>query len=144
MRVYFWCTKNTMLNRRPDLRWPMVGSLISAAHLPQGLCRTPRYVLFLPFETTTAGATPLGTIGSGVAASAAAAPAAAAPAAPSAGAGLQLGIAACCPSCWSTQVAVSRSLRLYWCMFINSGELGLVLDLEVFRHRTSQIYLILH
>ena len=42
----------------------MVGSRISAAHLPHGRCRTPLYVLFLPLETTTAGATPLGMTGS--------------------------------------------------------------------------------
>lgn len=39
---------------------PTVGSLISAAHLPHGLCLTPLYVLFFPFDTTTAGGTPDG------------------------------------------------------------------------------------
>mmetsp|Transcript_5244 Transcript_5244/g.11489 ORF Transcript_5244/g.11489 Transcript_5244/m.11489 type:complete len:233 (-) Transcript_5244:565-1263(-) len=32
---------------------PTVGSRISAAHFPHGRCRTPLYVLFLPFETTS-------------------------------------------------------------------------------------------
>ena len=33
-------------------RCPMLGSRISAAHLPHGRCRTPRYVLFFPLLTT--------------------------------------------------------------------------------------------
>ena len=43
-------------------RCPTFGSLISAAHLPQGLCLTPRYVLFAPLATTSAA----GTRGKGV------------------------------------------------------------------------------
>ena len=52
----------------PDLRLPIVGSLISAAHLPQGRCRTPRYVLFLPLDTTSFGGTAPGIRMSGTAA----------------------------------------------------------------------------
>ena len=44
---------------------PTVGSRISAAHLPHGRCLTPLYVLFLPFDTTTSGGTPSGTMGGG-------------------------------------------------------------------------------
>jgi hypothetical protein len=50
---------------RAHLLAPTVGSRISAAHLPQGRCRTPRYVLFLPFETTTWGGMPEGIMGTG-------------------------------------------------------------------------------
>ena len=54
--------------RQTHLRLPIVGSLISAAHLPQGRCRTPRYVLFLPLDTTSLAGTTAATLPSGTAA----------------------------------------------------------------------------
>lgn len=45
---------------------PTVGSLISAAHFPQGLCRTPRYVLFLPLDTTPSSLKPRLPVGAGM------------------------------------------------------------------------------
>ena len=42
-----------------DLLCPMLGSRISAAHLPQGRCRTPLYVLSFPLLTTRSSATGL-------------------------------------------------------------------------------------
>ena len=39
-------------------RWPTVGSRISAAHLPQGRCRTPRYAFSAPAGLPAALALP--------------------------------------------------------------------------------------
>ena len=44
---------------------PTVGSRISAAHLPHGRCRTPRYVLSRPFATTWSSGTGATTGGGG-------------------------------------------------------------------------------
>ena len=45
--------------RLTDLLCPILGSRISAAHFPQGRCRTPLYVLSLPLLTTRSSATGL-------------------------------------------------------------------------------------
>jgi hypothetical protein len=57
------CNKNH--DSAAHLLAPTVGSRISAAHLPQGRCLTPRYVLFFPLAMTWSGGTPVGIMGSG-------------------------------------------------------------------------------